>query len=110
MSAGKTAARGYDHRHQRRRREWEQLVNAGGVVCWYCHKPIVAGKIRTASGKPATNWHMGHLPDRSLPPEPQHAWCNLSSAGLKAGRLARVRAIRRAASLPPVSFRGPLSS
>lgn len=111
MSAGKTAARGYGAAHQRSRREWEPLVKAGGVACWRCGRPIVDGKIRTARGKVVSSWHVGHDDhDRSITRGPEHILCNLAAAGRKAGRLARARAARRAASLPPVSFRGPLSS
>jgi hypothetical protein len=103
MSAGKTSARGYGAAHQRSRREWEPLVAAGGVVCWRCQRPIVAGMIRTARGKVIPSWHMGHLPDRSLPALPEHTWCNLSAAGRKAGILRRARSVRQRHIFAPLT-------
>jgi hypothetical protein len=110
MSAGKTVARGYGAAYQRARREWAALVKAGGVACARCGKPIVDGKIRTAKGRVVSSWHLGHDDwNRSIIRGPEHWFCNLGGAGRKAGVGARARAARRAAALPPVSFRGPLS-
>jgi hypothetical protein len=110
MSAGKTAARGYSYKHQRSRREWAPLVEAGQVDCWRCRRLIVDGKIRTATGRWVTNWHMGHQDnDRTLPALPEHVLCNLAAAGRKAGRLQRARAGRRRPRVVAAQVYGPLS-
>lgn len=71
-----TTARGYGSAHQRARKKWAVLVEAGEVCCWRCGRLIV----------PGTAWDMGHDDDdRSLPALPEHAYrCNRAAAGRKA--------------------------
>lgn len=74
-----TTERGYGAAHQRERRKWADIVNAGFAVCSRCDQPI----------QPGTQWHLDHTDDRTGYLGPAHAVCNLREAGRKVHRLAR---------------------
>jgi hypothetical protein len=65
-----TTSRGYGAAHQRKREEWEPLVDAGLVECWRCEELI----------DPGEPWDLGHDDDdRSLYRGPEHRTCNRSA-------------------------------
>ena len=51
----------YGVEHQAMRALWKRRIAMGGVACWRCGRPIVAG----------SNWHLGHddRGDRHVGPE-----------------------------------------
>jgi len=65
-----TTQAGYGAEHQKLRKEWAPKVEAGYVACRRCRRLIA----------PGSAWHLGHHDDRSLPPEPEHALCNVRTA------------------------------
>lgn len=72
---GNSNARGYGVEHQRTRARINLQVQAGGVECSRCHKPIIPGQA----------WHLDHDDtDRGKYLGPSHAWCNTSAGGRKA--------------------------
>lgn len=73
----------YTGQHPRERARWAPLVNAGGVCCARCGRPIVAGKILQGS-RWLSNWHLDHLGPN--PSRPSHWRCNTAAGGRKAGR------------------------
>lgn len=83
-----SAARGYDRAHQELRKHWEPIVEAGGVVCWRCRRPIVAAKRPQPDGRGGvrmvSNWHLGHSDDRRGYMGPEHDTCSVK-AGARAG-------------------------
>lgn len=74
---GTTTERGYGTDHQRIRRQWKPIVEAGGVRCWRCNELI----------HPGTRWDLGHDDhDRSRYRGPEHAACNRRAGGIKGNR------------------------
>lgn len=70
MSNAKSAHdRKYNYAHKQARKKWDQLVQAGGVNCHRCSKPI----------HPGTRWHLDHHDD-GTGSSPSHARCNLGTA------------------------------
>ena len=69
---GTKLERGYDARFRELRRIALDKVNAGGVNCWRCGKPIEAGA-------PFDLGHDDH--DRTIIRGPEHPRCNRSAAG-----------------------------
>lgn len=51
-SQGNTTERGYGHKHQVKRREYQKVVDAGAAECWRCGVPI----------PPGGEWQLGHDP------------------------------------------------
>lgn len=64
----KTAAeKGYGPAHQRLRKQWQRRVDAGGMHCWRCKKPI----------NPGDRWDLGHDDnDRTRYRGPECIQCN----------------------------------
>jgi hypothetical protein len=67
------SARGYGHRHQRRRAQLAPLVAAGMTNCARCGQRI----------QPGEKWHLDHRDDRAGYLGPAHAICNLQAAAAK---------------------------
>jgi hypothetical protein len=68
---GTTTGRGYDASHVRDRKKWALLVDAGGIACGRCGRPII----------PGTFWDLSHpFDEKSMAPEPWHRKCNRSYA------------------------------
>jgi hypothetical protein len=62
-----SSARGYGGAHVALRKRWTPLVEAGGVACARCHRPI----------SPDEPWDLDHADhDRSVYNGPAHAACN----------------------------------
>lgn len=75
--AGRTTARGYGTKHQRRRRQLAAKVERGEVTCWRCGRLI-------APGEP---WDLGHDDrDRTVTRGPEHRACNRATASHKPSR------------------------
>jgi hypothetical protein len=73
-------ARGYGAAHDRLRRDWQPLVEAGQANCCRCGGWIV----------PGTPWHLDHDDnDRRKYKGVAHAVCNLSAAGRAGARSGR---------------------
>ena len=68
MAVGKTTAqRGYGAAHDRLRKRWKPIVDAGEAICARCHQPIF----------PGTPWDLGHDDkDRGKYNGPEHRRCN----------------------------------
>lgn len=67
-----TTRRSYGAAHRRMRRDWAPLVEAGGVGCWRCEKPI----------EPGAPWDLGHDDlDRAILRGPEHRRCNRAVKG-----------------------------
>lgn len=67
-----TTRRSYDAAHRRIRRDWAPLVEAGGIDCWRCERPI----------EPGAPWDLGHDDlDRSTLRGPEHRRCNRATKG-----------------------------
>lgn len=49
-SKGNTSARGYGHKHQQLRKQYQTLVASGKATCWRCGEPI----------HPNQPWDLGH--------------------------------------------------
>jgi hypothetical protein len=64
---GTRQARGYDHRHEKKRSHWAPKVATGKVNCWRCNKRI----------SPLEPWDLGHDDtDRTIWRGPEHVACN----------------------------------
>ena len=90
--AATTTARGYGHIHQQRRKQWAIKIKLGNVVCRRCLRLIPADPATERCPhchKYNCGFDLGHAPDRTLPPEPEHRCCNR-------GATAAVREARRA--------------
>jgi hypothetical protein len=75
-----SSARGYGWKHQQQRARWQKIVDAGGVRCARCKRPIIPGQ----------PWDLGHVDtDRSLYAGPEHRRCNRATAAHK--RQVRLR-------------------
>lgn len=82
-----TNSRGYGHRHQVARKDWQPKVEAGGVRCRRCGLEIA----------PTGLWDLGHDDlDRDAPAAPEHRSCNRKAGG----RLRAVRAAGRRQEKP----------
>jgi hypothetical protein len=72
----------YGKDHQALRKAWAPKVEAGGVICWRCHKPI----------QPGTPWDLGHGDgaEREQHKGPEHRGkCNRATATHMAARRQR---------------------
>jgi hypothetical protein len=65
---GTTTQRGYGYAdHQVWKEAWRPHVEAGGILCWRCRKPL----------NPADPWDLGHDEQHpSRPAHPEHILCN----------------------------------
>jgi len=67
-----TTERGYGNHHQRKRAEWQKVVDAGAAECWRFHDPI----------NPGDTWDLGHDDhDRSKYMGPECVACNRGTGG-----------------------------
>lgn len=74
---GQTTARGYGWAHQKARASWRPVVDAGGVVCARCGRPIA----------PGSPWDLGHTADRQAYTGPEHMRCNRQDGGRRGNRV-----------------------
>lgn len=84
-----TTEKGLGKAHRQTRAAWALLVEAGGVSCCRCGKPIVAGKVPQrwrGQIRLVDNWHLDHSADRRSYLGAAHASCNVK-AGARAGGL-----------------------
>lgn len=83
-SKASTTARGYGSAHQRERRRWAAVVDAGNAYCWRCGGHI----------PPASRWDLGHDDhDRTIYRGPEHTGCNRSAGARKGGQRKALRAL-----------------
>jgi hypothetical protein len=75
----RTAARGYDARHQAERARWQPAVDAGEAEC---HATVCLWPSRRIP--PGVDWDLGHTDDRTGWTGPEHARCN-RAAGARRG-------------------------
>ncbi|QIG58476.1 HNH endonuclease [Mycobacterium phage Cornie] len=74
-SHGTTSQRGYNAQHQRERRRWTPIVQAGKATCWRCQQPI----------HPNQPWDLGHDDhDRSKYKGPEHIGRECPAGGNRA--------------------------
>lgn len=73
-----TTSRGYGSTHQKLRKQWTPVVNAGGTRCARCGQLI----------EPGSEWDLGHTDDRRTWTGPEHSTCNRSAGG-RNGRAAQ---------------------
>jgi len=69
-----TTQAGYGSKHQRKRRQWQAVIDESGALCARCGRPIMAGMA----------WHLDHAPGKQGYLGPSHAHCNVV-AGAKLG-------------------------
>lgn len=69
MARESTTARGYGAAHQRERKRWQPIVEAGEATCARCNEPIEA----------TSKWDLGHNEDRTEWTGPEHVKCNRSA-------------------------------
>jgi hypothetical protein len=84
---GLTARRGFGWAHQKLRERVKRAVQAGGVRCARCGKPIA----------PQQHWYLDHTDDRIGYRGASHRRCNRATA-------THAAAARRAASAPALTF------
>lgn len=85
----KTKDRGYGADHERERREWAPLVDAGQVQCRRAGYGCLHADPLIASGEP---WDLGHPDDTCpLPKAPEHRDCNRSAGGRNGNAVMRER-------------------
>lgn len=87
-SQGSTTERGYGHKHQQKRAEYQKVVDAGAAECWRCHDPV----------PPGSEWQLGHDDhDRTKYRGVECVKCNESTGGRKGAAVtnaARAMTIR----------------
>ena len=71
---GTREQRGYGVEHKKLRRQLAAKVQAGGIRCGICGKPIPPGSV----------WHLDHTEDRTDYRGPAHASCNTADGGRRA--------------------------
>lgn len=74
----------YGYRHRQTRAEWTEVVDAGGVLCARCGKPIDPGNPR--------GWDLGH--DDQRPGEysgPEHVACNRAAGARSSNAMQAAR-------------------
>lgn len=76
-----TTRRGYGSDHQRLRKQWARIVEAGEAHCARCGRAI----------QPGTPWALDHRDDRQGYLGPSHQRCNQAAANRKRSRRAAVR-------------------
>jgi hypothetical protein len=75
-----TADLGYGSEHQRLRKEWAKVVDAGRAHCWRCGRWLV----------PGLPWCLGHNDfDRSVYMGPECPKCNYGTPGKRRARKQR---------------------
>ena len=85
---GNTTERGYGHKHQQKRAEYQRVVDAGAGECWRCGDAI----------NPGDEWQLGHDDhDRSKYRGIECVTCNEREGGRKGAAIvnaARAMTIR----------------
>lgn len=72
----------YGYQHRQTRAEWKPIVEAGGVLCARCDKPI----------DPSAPWDLGHDDTgRQLYNGPEHTGCNRSAGGRNGAAVVHAR-------------------
>lgn len=61
----------YGHQHQRERKRWAPIVEAGNA---YCTEPVCVMQSRWIP--PGTRWHLSHDPTGTRYIGPSHGACN----------------------------------
>jgi len=75
-----TTDAGYGHEHQKLRKQWASVVDAGRAHCWRCHRWLV----------PGLPWDLGHHDlDRSVTLGPECWKCNRGTPGRRRGSKSR---------------------
>lgn len=74
MARASTTERGYGAAHQKERKRWEPIVEAGNATCDRCNTPI----------EPGTPWDLGHNDDRTGYTGAEHQDCNRRAGQLNA--------------------------
>ncbi len=77
------------HRARKARAEWKRVVDAGGVVCCRCQKPILAGESWQVDHWPISREHGG------TDTWPAHARCNLSAGGKRGAQIVNERKFKQ---------------
>jgi hypothetical protein len=90
---GTTKQRGYSGPHQRLKKQWQPIVQAGQA---WCHAIICLKPTRWIP--PGTRWHLGHTTDRSAWTGPEHEQCGIADANRR--RSQRNRSQRLITSRP----------
>lgn len=73
-----TTQRGYGSAHQRIRKQWEPIVEAGEADC---HEDICLMPSRWI--EPGSPWDLGHTPDGTAYIGPCHVRCNRSEGAAR---------------------------
>lgn len=84
-----TAERGYGARHQRTRKDWVPIVEAGGVRCARGAECLYAVDGVPGLIEPYGRWDLDHTDDRSEYLGPSHVRCNRATALRLAARTSR---------------------
>lgn len=71
------------------RAEWKIQIEAGGIVCCRCSKPVL----------PGDKWQVDHYPisreDGGTQTWPAHAYCNMSAGGKRGAAITNGRKFKK---------------
>lgn len=105
---GKTTDRGYGREHQKLRKQWEPIVNAGRA---YCAETTCLMDSRLI--QPGSPWHLAHADGQNGYRGPAHRRCNLAERNRRRNPLRRspwaaANRARKPATQPPPRTPAPL--